>query len=178
MCLTRAFSHAGKLAAIALLAVVTAGLSFAQTAGHTGGHDFRSMFPDGCQLTGADHTQSPKDILQGFATELGLTGQQQQDLQLLTADYGERLRDLAKLMRESAEQLMKTEPGAPEYWPLAQDVSASAASSAAETVILISEMREKFHAVLTVDQRAELRRRIEERKAQCRPQPEPGQVTD
>lgn len=162
-------SRIGGLTAAVVLTIGACGAAIAEPTGYPGGHDFRAMLPDGCYLTGYDRTQSPADAMQAWATELGLTGQQQQDLQILTADYGERLRDLAKLMSESARKLMGTEPGNPDYWPLAQEVSAFAASSSAETVILISEMREKFSMVLTADQRAELKRRIEERKAQCKP---------
>jgi len=169
MSLSAITCHIRGLTAAAVLAVGACGAAFAEQAGHTGGYDWRAMIPDGCALTGYDRTQSPADAMQAWATELGLTGQQQQDLQILTADYGERLRDLAKLMSESASKLMGTEPGSPDYWPLAQEVSAFAASSSAETVILVSEMREKFSMVLTADQRAELKRRIEVHKAQCKP---------
>jgi hypothetical protein len=179
MYLSQISCHIGRLVVAAVLTAGTAGVVSAEHAGMTGSHDFQSMIPDDCRLAMHDPAhnggQTPADVMQTFATELGLSGQQQQDLQILTADYGERLRDLAKLMRDSAEKLTKTEPGDPDYWPLAQEVSASAASTSAETVILISEMREKLHAVLTADQRAELKRRIEERKAQCKPQADNGQ---
>lgn len=162
--------HISGLAVAAVMTAGATGVVFAEHVNMIGPHDFHSMIPDGCRPAAHDSTQTPADAMQAFASELGLTSQQRQDLQILTADYGERLRDLAKLMRESGEKLMKTEPGDPNYWPLAQEVSATTASSTAETVILLSEMREKFSMVLTADQRAELKRRIEERKAQCKPQ--------
>lgn len=164
--------RSGRISVLVLAALITAGAVAAEPAGITGHHDFRSSIPDGCQFGAHDGTQNPADYMQTFTNELGVTGQQLQDLQILAADYAERLRDLAKLMGDSAKKLAGTEPGDPNYWPLAQEVSASAASSSAETVILISEMREKFSAVLTAEQRAELKRRIEERMAQCRPQVE------
>jgi len=173
---TGIYRRIGGLVVAAVLIFGTTGVAFAEHANLTGVHTFHSMIPDGCRLSSHDSAhndgQSPADAMQAFANELGLTGQQQKDLQILTADYGERLRDLAKLMRESGEKLLTTEPADPNYWPLAQEVSATAATSAAETIILISEMREKFNMVLTVDQRAELKRRIEERKAQCKPRVE------
>jgi len=172
MFLLRVSSRIGGLLATVVLAAGVALPLVAEPASTAGGYQFHSLIPESCRLTGYDRTQSPADAMQAYAAELGLTGQQQQDLKILTADYGERLRDLVKLMGESTEKLMKTEPGDSNYWPLAQEVSATAASSAAETVILISEMREKLAMVLSVDQRAEMKRRIEELKAQCKPSPE------
>ncbi len=164
--------RSGRISVLVLAALITTGAVAKEPGTMTGHHDFRSSIPDGCQFGAHDGTQNPADYMQTFANELGVTGQQLQDLQILAADYAERLRDLAKLMGDSAKKLAGTKPGDPNYWPLAQEVSASAASSSAETVILISEMREKFSAVLTAEQRAELKRRIEERMAQCKPQVE------
>jgi len=170
--------HLGQLAVAAVITTGTVGIVSAGQTGMTGSHDFRAMVAGDCRLVEHDSSQAPKDFMQTYADELGLSGQQQQDLKILLADYGERLRDLAKLMRESGEKLLRTEPGEPNYWPLAQEVSALAATSTAETVILLSEMREKIHTVLTADQRAELKRRIAERKAQCKPQVEMEQPAE
>ncbi|MAF84535.1 MAG: hypothetical protein QGF90_19710 [Gammaproteobacteria bacterium] len=164
--------HIGRLIVAATLTVGSTTLVFAGPAGHAGmmgTHQSHSMIPDGCQFAAHDGTQQPADYMQSFGTELGLSGQQQQDLQILAMDYGERLRDLAKLMGENGKKLSMTEPDDPNYWPLAQEVSASAAASTAETVILLSEMREKFFQVLTPEQRIQLKSQIEERVAQCRP---------
>ncbi|MBC8222297.1 MAG: hypothetical protein H8E92_05970, partial [SAR86 cluster bacterium] len=125
-------------------ALMTPGIVAAEPTGMGGPHgfsthDLHSMVPDGCRPPASDGTQAPADMMKKFAEEIGLSGQQQQDLQILTADYGARLRDLATLGRESVEKLAKTEPGDSAYWPLAQEVSASLASSTAETVRLISE---------------------------------------
>jgi Spy/CpxP family protein refolding chaperone len=174
----RILFHLGQLAVAAVITTGTAGIVSAGQAGMTGSHDLHAIYGDGCRLAEHDSSQAPEDFMQTFADELGLSGQQQQDLKILMADYGERLRDLAKLMRESSEKLLRTEPGDPNYWPLAQEVSALAATSTAETVILLSELREKIHAVLTADQRAELKRRIAERKAQCKPQAEMEQPAE
>ncbi len=157
-----------RLLVTAVMAVGATGVAFAGHADMTGSHAFNSMFPEGCRMASDGDTNSPADKMQAFADELGLTGQQQQDLQILTADYGERLRDLAKLMRESGTTLMSTEPGDPNYWPLTQEFSATVASSSAETVILISELRENVNMLLTFEQRTELKRRIDERKTQCK----------
>ena len=167
----------GELAVVVVMTVGATSIAFAEHAGMTGAHEFRSMVAPDCRLSAHEGAQSPADAMQGIANELGLTGQQQQDLQILTADYGERLRDLAKLMSESGKKLMLTEPGDPDYWPLAQEVSATTASNAAETIILISEMREKINLVLTAGQRAELKRRIEERKALCQHRDETEEPT-
>ncbi len=178
MYLSARFRRLTRLTAIALLAMGACGAVQADPADHTSGYDWRAMIPDGCIPAEYDRSSSHTDTLQAYAAELGLTGQQQQDLQILTADYAERLRDLAKLMGEFAKQLMASEPGDPDYWPLAQQVSASAASSSAETVILLSEMREKFYMVLTDGQRAELKRRLEEHKQRCKPQGDTEQVPE
>ncbi len=178
MYLTRIFHFLGPLTVATVITLGTTGTVSAEQAGITGQHKIHAKIATGCRFAEYDSTQAPMDFMQKFVDELGLTGQQQQDLKILMADYGERLRDIAKLMRDSSEKLIKTEPGDPNYWPLAQEVSASAASSAAESVILISEMREKIHAVLTADQRAELHRRLEERKAQCKPQTDSEQPAE
>ncbi len=182
MYLPARFRRLTRLIAIAVLAMGAGGAVQADPADHTNGYDWRAMIPDGCipgEYPGEyDRSSSHTDTLQAYAAELGLTGQQQQDLQILTADYAERLRDLAKLMGEFAKQLMASEPGDPDYWPLAQQVSASAASSSAETVILLSEMREKFYMVLTDGQRAELKRQLEEHKQRCKPQGDTEQVPE
>lgn len=174
MYLSRTHRHFGLLVIAGVLTSGAATIVSAEATGMNGPHDFHAQIVDDCRLNMHDPARAgehnPAEMMQKFADELGLSGQQQQDLKILTTDYAERLRDLAKLMRESSEQLMKTEPGDPNYWPLAQEVSALAATSSAETVILLSEMREKVHTVLTAEQRAELRRRIEARKAQCKPQ--------
>ncbi len=159
--------HIGFL--LALVAALATGAAPAQTHLPTGAHDFRAKLPEGCVPGDINTGASPADVIQRFTAELNITGQQQQDIQILTADYGQRLRDLAQLGRRSAERLLSTEPGSANYWTIAQEVSASAAANAAETVILLSELREKLSAVLTAAQRAELRRRIEERKAACMP---------
>jgi hypothetical protein len=168
----------GQLSIAAIITLVATGTVSADHTGIAGTHGAHAKIASDCRLTGYDSSQSPMDFMQSFADELGLSGQQQQDLKILMSDYGERLRDLTKLMREPGEKLLRTEPGDPNYWPLAQEVSALAASSSAETVILISEMREKIHAVLTADQRAELKRQIEERKAKCKPQTEVEQPAE
>jgi Spy/CpxP family protein refolding chaperone len=169
--------HIGKLIVAAGLTLGGTPLAFAahpdmagtHHPGMTGTHKSYSRIPDGCQFAAHDGTQQPADYLQSFATGLGLSGQQRQDLQILAMDYGERLRDLAKLMGDIGKKLAMTEPDDPGYWPIAQEVSASAAASTAETVILLSEMRVKFHQVLTPGQRAQLKSRLEELAARCRP---------
>jgi len=164
--------HIGFL--LILISALFAATAPAQALGATGMPDFLAKLPAGCVPGEFDTGASPADVMQQFAAELNITGQQQQDIQILTADYGQRLRDLAQLGRRSAERLLGTEPGSANYWTIAQEVSASAAANAAETVILLSELREKLSAVLTPGQRAELRRRIEERKAACTPRKADG----
>lgn len=108
-----------------------------------------------------------------FSADLGLTAQQKTDIQIITADYAERLRDLARLGRTTADGLLAMAPDDPAYRAKTEEASALAASSAAEVVVLLAEMRAKLYAVLTPDQRAllaekraEVRRRIEQKRRQ------------
>lgn len=98
-----------------------------------------------------------------FADELGLTGQQRTDIQIIIADYMPRYRDLAELGRDSAAGLLRLAPDSPEYVVETQKASATAASSAAELVTLLSEMRAKLYAVLSPEQRQKLQELIESR---------------
>lgn len=102
----------------------------------------------------------PSEYADKLAKELGLDGQQQQDLQAIAMDYGERFRDLAKQMRSSSEKLRDTEPGDADYWPLAEKLSKEASAAAGESVILLSEMREKIYQVLTPEQREKMRNKM------------------
>ena len=112
--------HIGKLIVAAGLTLGGTPLAFAahpdmagtHHPGMTGTHKSYSRIPDGCQFAAHDGTQQPADYLQSFATGLGLSGQQQQDLQILAMDYGERLRDLAKLMGDIGKKLAMTEHAA------------------------------------------------------------------
>ena len=103
------------------------------------------------------------------ADELGLTAQQRSDLQIITSDYATRFRDLAKLGRDSASDLMRTAPDDPEYWNKTQEASALAASSAAELVTLLAEMRSKLYSVLTAEQREKIHALIQAHKEQKEP---------
>jgi Spy/CpxP family protein refolding chaperone len=96
-----------------------------------------------------------------FADELGLTGQQRTDIQIIIADYMPRYHDLGQLGRTTANELLNMAPDAPGYVEATQKASATAASSAAELVTLLSEMRAKLYAVLTVEQRAKLQELID-----------------
>jgi hypothetical protein len=171
---------------LAITAVMTIGMTSvadAQHAGMTGTHDFSAMMPAGCRPEGLEGTYdgtppTREAMMQKLADEFGLTGQQQQDLQILVMDYAQRLQELATLMRTSGEILATTEPGDPYYWTLTQEFSATASASAGESVILLSELREKIYQVLTAEQRAEFKRRIEEFKAKCTPPVEAESSTD
>ena len=102
-----------------------------------------------------------------FGDELGLTGQQRTDIQIIIADYMPRYRDLAELGRDTAKDLLNMAPDSPDYVDATQKASATAASSAAELVILLSEMRAKLYAVLTAEQRAKIHEMIESRHKQA-----------
>ena len=157
-----------------LLLMAAASVLSAQTGDLSGAHPWAGQLPDGCKPEGhagyaAGEKPSREAMMQKLTDEFGLTGQQQQDLQVLVADYAERLQQIANQMRTTSEQLANTEPDDPYYWPLAQNVSAQASSAAGETVILLSELRQKVYQVLTAEQRAAIRQRMEEAKARCKP---------
>ena len=103
------------------------------------------------------------DTMMHWGDELGLTGQQRTDIQIIMADYMPRYRDLAKIGRETASSLMRMSPDDPEYVDKTQKASATAASSAAELVTLLSEMRGKLYAVLSDEQRQKLKELMESR---------------
>jgi len=98
-----------------------------------------------------------------WGDELGLTGQQRTDIQIIIGDYIPRYRDLATIGRETAEDLMAMSPDDPGYVDATQKASATAATSAAELVILLGEMRGKLHAILTDEQRQKLQALLKER---------------
>jgi Spy/CpxP family protein refolding chaperone len=115
-------------------------------------------------MHGMTDGSSPQDMLQQFAEELALTGQQQQDLQIIATDYAERFKDLGELGRRTAEDLLSVEPNDPTYRAKTDEASAIAANSAAEMVILLAEMRGKLYTVLTEAQRESLRQKIEAKR--------------
>ena len=154
--------------------MVAGNIALAGPGGYGGKQYDHGSLPEGCKpewpaKTAEGQAPSREEIMRKLADEYGLTGQQQLDLQVLVTDYAERLRQIATQMRDSSQRLANTEPGDPYYWTLTQEVSAQASSGAGETVILLSELREKVYQVLTAEQRAEFKRRIEERKAKCKP---------
>jgi len=104
----------------------------------------------------ARHDQFSETMTQR-ADELGLSAQQRADLQAIATDYGTRFRDLAQIGRDTARNLMQIAPDAPEYRDKTQEASALAASSAAELVVLLAEMRSLLYAVLTAEQREQLK---------------------
>lgn len=108
--------------------------------------------------------QAPENMMQQFFDDLGLTGQQQTDIQIITSDYAERFRDIMKLGRSAAEDLLSLAPDDPTYREKTDEASALAATSAAETIVLMAEMRAKLYSVLTDDQRTKLREKIEQKK--------------
>jgi Spy/CpxP family protein refolding chaperone len=110
------------------------------------GHDFLSAW--------TSEDGQPPEMITRWADELGLSAQQRSDMQIITADYVTRFSDLAKLGRETAQELMSTPPDDASYQAKTQNASALAASSAAELVTLMAEMRGKLYSVLTAEQRA------------------------
>jgi Spy/CpxP family protein refolding chaperone len=107
-----------------------------------------------------------RDGMTRWADELGLTAQQRSDLQIITADYMARFRDLAQLGRDTAKDLLQTLPDDVSYQLKTQEASALAASSAAELVTLLAEMRGKLYSVLTADQRQQFHDLLESHRDQ------------
>ena len=128
----------------------------------------------GASVTTGHHSQTAwqakhdqyGDTITRWADELGLTAQQRSDLQIITSDYATRFRDLAKLGRDSASELMQMAPDDPAYRDKTQDVSALAASSVAELVTLLAEMRGKLYSVLTAEQRQAFHEKLQSHRDQ------------
>ena len=97
----------------------------------------------------------------GFADELGLTGQQRTDIQIIVSDYATRFGDLAKIGRTAAATLLNIEPTDPEYRTRTDETAALAATSAAESVILLAELRAQLYMILTPEQRGALQQKLE-----------------
>jgi Spy/CpxP family protein refolding chaperone len=112
------------------------------------GHDYHA--------TWQSKDGQPPEMITRWADEVGLSAQQRSDIQIITADYATRFRDLAKLGRDTASDLMQTPPDDASYPEKTQNASALAASSAAELVTLLAEMRGKLYSVLTAEQREKL----------------------
>jgi Spy/CpxP family protein refolding chaperone len=104
-------------------------------------------------------------MIQKWTDELGLTAQQKSDIQIIVADYAPRFRDISRLGRVTARQLLETAPDDPAYFELTQEASALAASSAGELVTLLAEMRGKLYAILTPEQHQKLEEIAAEAKA-------------
>ncbi len=105
-----------------------------------------------------------------FADELGLTNQQRTDIQIITTDYVTRLGDLAKLGRAAANSLLNMAPTDADYRQHTDEAAALAASSAAEAVVLLAEMRALLYQVLTAEQRDLLRQKLAAAKLKHAPQ--------
>lgn len=119
-----------------------------------------------CEAYSGYEGRSPEAMMSEFAGELGLTSQQQTDIQIIVSDYGVRFRDLARLGRQTAGELLNMAPDDPGYRAKTDEAAALAASNAAEVVVLLAEMRGKLHAVLTPDQRLLLQQKLDEKKQQ------------
>ena len=107
----------------------------AQEASTTDGDTVTAATTDETQHCSEHHFsqggEQPEQMMQQFFDELGLTGQQQTDIQIITSDYAERFRDLARLGRTTAEELMSLEPDDPAYRDKTDEASAVAATSTA-----------------------------------------------
>jgi Spy/CpxP family protein refolding chaperone len=127
-----------------------------------------SPYPENGMLQGGmPHGDSEHaGMVQQWSDELGLTAQQKSDIQIIIADYLPRFRDLAGLGQDAARELMETAPNDPAYVELTQNASALAASSAAEMVTLLAEMRGKLYSVLTTEQHEKIKSKLAEVRAQ------------
>lgn len=131
--------------------------------GHTGHH-----------YTMYDGDGHPAKMMTHWAEKLDLTGQQQSDIQIIMSDYAVRFRDLARLGKETAGKLLQTAPDDPQYRAMTDEASAMAASSAAEVVVLLAEMRAKLYSVLTLEQRERLKELRQSRHDGDPPEPDSG----
>jgi Spy/CpxP family protein refolding chaperone len=96
--------------------------------------------------------------------DLNLTPEQRETVRGVIRAHQPRwhaLREQASVIRET---LTETSPDDPGYAAVTQEASQSAATLAAEMVTLANQMRAEIHAVLTPEQRLQIRQRLEQRR--------------
>ena len=115
----------------------------------------------------------PMAMFNRMGEELALTEPQKQELAALMEMYRPRIKELAQRGQESTQQLMAMAPNDPAYNLEAARLSQQAGTSAAEMVTLLTELQANAYALLKpeqqamyMDKRAEMRERMETRKAE------------
>jgi len=99
-----------------------------------------------------------------WADELELTLEQRDRLKLIAYEMEPRIRALRDQGKALAGSLKAMTPDEPNYATLTAAASQQAASLAAESVNVMAELRRRMHDVLTDEQRARLKTKIEERR--------------
>lgn len=119
-------------------------------------------------FAGGDHTPGPHLGWSGLGAELwqdlDITPEQRETVRAIIRAHQPRWRELRAQASAIRGTLTETSPDDPGYAAATQDASQSAATLAAELVTLVSQMRAEIHAVLTPDQRLQLRQRMEQRR--------------
>lgn len=146
---------------------VSGPMQFVAAAGPLHGVSGASPMRDG-KYSRDGERPTAEDLIEKFADELNLDGQQRMDIQIIVADYQARLRDLVGIGRGIAQDLLAVPPDAPEYTDKSDESSAAAAAVTAEFVTLLAEMRGKLYSVLTAEQRARLNEIAAEQREKMR----------
>lgn len=120
--------------------------------------------------------------IEGMGDSLGLSDTQKQELAALFQIYQPRIKELAERTGQSRE-LLALAPDDPNYSLEAAKLSQLAGATAAEMVILLSELQSNAYALLSDEQqarymelRAEQRARMEQRRAEFEARRESGET--
>lgn len=138
---------------------------------HAGGHDGMHHF-GGEGFSGVE----------GMGDSLGLTDNQKQDLASLIQIYQPRIKELLERTGQSRE-LLAMAPDDPNYSLETAKLSQLAGATAAEMVILLSELQSNAYALLSNEQqerymelRAEQRQRMEQCRAEMEARKQSGET--
>jgi hypothetical protein len=152
-----------------------------------------SLAADTDAVTGATQTQShdsanwstanvfaPDTGSLQLANELELTLEQRDRIQLALYELEPRARQLAENSKALREAFMATSPEAPDYATVTAQVSQSAASHAAELVMLAADVRARMAGLLSDEQKNQLKEKLREKHdardaAVNQPAPETGE---
>jgi Spy/CpxP family protein refolding chaperone len=99
-----------------------------------------------------------------FWKERNLTPEQQQSVQALKESFRPRWQELRTRGTAIREKLVAASPDDSGYAAATQSASQDAAALAADMVTLMGQMRAEMHAILTPEQRAELKQHMQERR--------------
>jgi hypothetical protein len=124
------------------------------------------------------HQQAKADMMAEFEAnmaELNLSETQKQEFATLVELYRPRLQELAARGSDSRKEIVTIAPNDPDYNTKAAELSQLAGATAAEAIILLTELQSNAFALLSNDQqevflrlRAEQQAKMEQKKAELK----------